>query len=155
MECAEAAASAEKKTTDAAAAVKKNPKDPAHALEKTNDPAGEKKAKDAAVKKTKATFKPPRPVAALGKATADDAADDAGEEADDKAGEEAGEGYGGEDAVASQTSKSGGKGRKKAVTDQLRLWNFGAHALELCNCGTLFMGFFLSLFSHIYKEIES
>ena len=135
MECAEAAASAEK-TTDAAAddAVEKNPTDPDPALEKTTDAAGdtktkgasfekkktrEKKDKKGTAKNTKAPFKPPRPAEVLGKAPADDAADEAGTvgaeagevgaEAGEDAGDEAGEGDCGVDPVASQTSKSGGK----------------------------------------------
>ena len=124
MECAEAAASVEK-TMDAAAAaaVEKNPKDPAAALEKTKDAAVLKKTKDAAVEKktkekkdkkgvaknTKSQFKPPRPAEALGKAPAEEPGDEAAEAGAD----------GGEDPVASQTSTSGGKGRKKAITDQL------------------------------------
>ena len=39
--------------------------------------------------------------------------------ADDEAGDDAGEAGGGEDPVVSKTSKSGGKSRKKAITDQL------------------------------------
>ena len=97
MECAEAAAAAEKKTTDVAAAdaVEKNPNDPAPALEKTKGAAVEKKKtrekkdkKETAknTNNTNAQFRPPRPGQALGRAPADDA-DEAGEEAGEDAGD--------------------------------------------------------------------
>ena len=90
MECDDAAAAVEKKTK-------------------------EKKDKRVASKATKAPFKPPRLAEALGNPPADEAGDEtAADETADEAGE-AGAG-GGVDPVGSQTSKSGGKGRKEATS---------------------------------------
>ena len=99
---------------DAAAIVEKKTKDAA-VEHKTN----EKKHKKVAARANKAPFKPPRQAKTLGKPPGDEVGDEAGDEAGDDAGEARAGGGKGLVGEGSQPSKSGGKGRKKAITDQL------------------------------------